>query len=313
MCRLLILTGLVLSGCSSALKTLPLDASTRPAAARPTDVIAATEALGACAGLRFDASRVLLECLDDQQVFLTRYAADPSPQTCRRLASASVGRAALAAGPVLALPPGSETFTTSLTLSKGLPAHPAVIACAPAPGQGTLLAISILGDAARVLSPLAWDGLPPGLDTPAQPDSVDLFGRTLAVHPSCQLLEPRNLQCASDGQMSWTRFSNASAAQEAVEAHGQRIRTNAAEVLSDERVGCRLEGVATECRRLVVRIPLGTVGRLLTRGQSDRLVGLLATADVRGQHAQVECSFFDDQAAPGTLATLCREAFEIDD
>lgn len=290
-----------LAGCTSALGTLPLTAS-------PGE----PEALAACAGLRFDASRVLLECLDDQQVFLVRYAAPPTPETCRRLARAIAGGAALEPGPALALPAGSETFATTVRLSAGLPAAPAVVACSPVPDGGSLLALSILGDAARVLPALARDGLPPRLDGTATPDTVDLFGRGLAVDPSCRLLEPRNLQCSGDGQMSWTRFSTAERAAEARDQHTQRILDRATEVFSDERVPCRFEGVRTECRRVSARISFGTVGRLLAGGQSDRIVALSAAADVRGQHAQAECSFFDDQAAPGALATLCREAFEVD-
>jgi hypothetical protein len=301
---------LALAGCSSPYRTLLLDASAGAAPGRPAGVTGA--GLATCAGLRFDAARVLLECDDDQQVFLIRYAAEPDAAVCRRLVGANLPGVALAAGPALVLPAGSEVFAATAESPAGLPPRPAVAVCAPAAGGGALVALALGGDAGRVLPALAWDGLPAGLDGNSAPDSVDVFGRGLAVHPSCRLLEPRNLQCASDGQMSWSRFSSAAAATAAAEAHAARMLANASEVLADERVGCRFEGVETVCRRVVARVSFGALGNVLTTGQSNRLVGIVAAADVRGQHAQAECSFFDDQAAPGTLATLCRQAFEID-
>jgi hypothetical protein len=309
---------LVFSGCSSALQTLPLTASPSAASLDLSDAVAqrpagaGAAALATCAGLRFDPARVLLECDDDQQVYLIRYAAEPDAAVCRRLVGANLRGVALAPGPALALPARTEVFSATAEGPPGLPPRPAVAACAPAAGGGALLAITFGGDAGRVLPALAWGGLPAGLDGVATPDSVDVFGRALWVHPSCRLLEPRNLQCESDGQMSWSRFSSAAAAEAAAEAHAVRVLANASETFVDERVGCRFEGVPTVCRRIAAQVSFGALGNLLTAGQSRRLVIVVAAADVRGQHAQAECSFFDDQAAPGALATLCRESFDID-
>lgn len=308
---LLLLPASLLVGCASLgfaepdyperLPVFPADSVT-VLPGRPAEVLDVADALAGCSGVQRVSTSFEFACVDQQYVYVTRLAAEA--ERCSALLLREIGDAAVRVMD-LPLPDAARAYR-----SDAAPLETASL-CSPHPNGGVVVAVVFgapLTDVfyRRVLAALAYSRVPAHLITYRRPDEVDFLGRTLQVHPSCELMAPQNLACYGAGQMDWAAFSTLEGARAAV---GQRIRQSVeagAKVVGDDRVSCWFEGRPSECRRVTYDMP---IPRWAAFGQSVRLVAYYAAERRHGTNGLAVCSFYDDQVPPGRLPALCLEAF----
>lgn len=133
-------------------------------------------------------------------------------------------------------------------------------------------------------------------------ESIDFAGRTIELGDMCRWVSPRNVHCATFGQMAWTELDT----QEEAEVNNmvQLISNNNSKKYKpqkEEEVDILFEGIPTKAKRVTYKL---NTPKILMGGR-NMLVTYFVTQKVRGKHVSAVLTHYmeskDDYSLPPLL------------
>lgn len=138
--------------------------------------------------------------------------------------------------------------------------------------------------------------------------SIDFAGRTIDLGDMCRWVSPRNVHCATFGQMAWSELDS----QEEAEINNavQLINNNNSKKykpIKEEEVEILFEGNATTAKRVTYKL---NASKILVGGR-NMLVSYFVTQKVRGKYVSAILTHYMESKDDYTLPPLLERVMSV--
>lgn len=139
-------------------------------------------------------------------------------------------------------------------------------------------------------------------------ESIDFAGRTIELGDMCRWVSPRNVHCATFGQMAWSELDTQDEAE--INNMVQLINNNNSKKYKpqkEEEIDIIFEGIPTTAKRVTYK--LNTPKILL--GGRNMLVSYFVTQKVRGKHVSAVLTHYMESKDDYTLPPLLERVMSV--
>ena len=154
--------------------------------------------------------------------------------------------------------------------------------------------------------------IPANVFQPSRMDSINFAGRYIYLGGPCHWMSVNNLQCPTNGQMSWSSFPTLGQAQKDIDDHFEFLkRSNKGQIISDEQVDVLFEGQETKARKIVFDFK-GVTSVLVGMSGGKVLTIFMAAAPIRGRFVSAVMSHWNnDYVGEEGLPALTSDVLRI--